>query len=135
MGIRSSQYQTQNVQTLEKFGWKLTDGKLKPPWFNGDQFPLLITRSRQGKQTDGCDADSESSDPDDGPPKKKPRAQTSIIKSKRIKQITRKKKKGLKKKSNDTKDKLLPPDNSAEEADEKLFSVANSSTAACNTSS
>ena len=61
----------QNVQTLdpEEFGWKLTDGELKPLWFNGDQFPPSITRRRQGKQTDGNDADSESSDQDDGPPK------------------------------------------------------------------
>ena len=61
----------QNVQTLdpEEFGWKLTDGELKPLWFNGDQFPPSITRRRQGKQTDGNDADSESSDQDDEPPK------------------------------------------------------------------
>ena len=125
----------QNVQTLdpEECGWKLTDGKLKPLWFNGDQFPLPITRPRQGKQTDGNNADTESSDPDDGPPKKKPRAQTSIIKSKKIKQITREKK-GYKKKGNDTKDKLLPPDDSGKEADEELYSVTNCSTAACNTS-
>ena len=49
--------------------------------------------------------------------------------------ITRKKKKEYKKKGNDTKDKLLPPDNSGEEADEELFSAINSSTATCNTSS
>ena len=62
----------QNVQTLdpEECGWKLTDGKLKPLWFNGDQFLPSITRPRQGKQTDGINADSESSDPDDDPPKK-----------------------------------------------------------------
>ena len=48
----------QNVQTLnpEEFGCKLTDGELKPLWFNGDQFPPSITRCRQGKQTDGNDA-------------------------------------------------------------------------------
>ena len=58
----------QNIQTLdsEEFGWKLTDGQLKPLW--------SVTGRIQGKQTDGNDADSESSDPDDGPPKKKPRA-------------------------------------------------------------
>ena len=34
----------QNVQTLdpEECGWKLTDGKLKPLWFNGDQFPRQL---------------------------------------------------------------------------------------------
>ena len=124
----------QNVQTLhsEEFGWKLTDGELKPLWFNGDQFPPSITRRRQGKQTDGNDADSESSDPHNGPPKNKTRAQPSIIKSKKIKQITRKKK-GYKKKDNDTKDKRLSPD--GEEVDEELLIVTNSSTAACNTSS
>ena len=76
-----------NVQTLdpEEFRWKLTDGELKPLWFNGYQFPPSITRPRQGKQTHGTDAESESSDPGDGPPRKKPRAQTSIIKSKKIK--------------------------------------------------
>ena len=49
-----------------------------------------------------------------------------------IKQITRKKNKGCKKKGNDTNDRLLPQDNSGEEADEKPFSATNS--AACNTS-
>ena len=33
-----------------------------------------------------------------------------------------------------TKNKLRPPDESGEEADEELFSVINSLTAACNTS-
>ena len=127
-------YYEQNLQTLhpEEFGWKLTDGELKPLQFNGDQFPPSITRRREGKQTDGNDTDSESSDPHDGPPKNKPRAQPSVIKSKKIKQITRKKK-GYKKKDNDTKDKLLSPD--GEEVDEELFIVTNSSTVACNTSS
>lgn len=46
------------------------------------QINLSITRRRQGKQTDGNDADSKSSDPDDGPPENKPRAQTFVIKSK-----------------------------------------------------
>ena len=34
----------QNVQTLdpEECGWKLTDGKLKLLWFNGDQFPRQL---------------------------------------------------------------------------------------------
>ena len=83
----------QNVKTLdpEEFGWKLTDGQL---WFNGDH--LL---RRQGKQTDSIDADSESSDLDERPPKKKPRAQTSIIKSNKVKQITRKKKRDIKRKA------------------------------------
>ena len=57
------------------------------------------------------------------------------MKSKKIKQITRTKKKWYKKKGNITNDKLLPPDYSGEEADEELFSVTNSSTAASNTSS
>ena len=56
----------------------------------------------------------------------KPRAQMPVIKSKKIKQITRKNKKGFKKKGNETDDKLLPPDDSGEEADEELFSVTNS---------
>ena len=105
--------------------WKLADGELKALWVIEDQFPPSITRCRQGKQIDGNDADSESSGPDDGPPKKKPRAKTSIIKSKKTKQVTRKNKKRYKKKGNDTKDKLLPHDES----------LTNSSTATCNTSS
>ena len=126
----------ENVQALdpEESGWKLKAGGLKPLWFDGDQFPSSSTTCRQGKQSDGNDIDSESSDPDDGPPKVKLRAQTPIIKSKKIKQITREKKKGFKKKGNETEDKLLPPDDSGEEAGEELFSVTNSSTAACNTS-
>ena len=40
-----------------------------------------------------------------------------------------------KKKGIDAKDKLLQSDDSGKEADEELFSVINSSTAACNTSS
>ena len=112
-------------QTLdpEEFRWKLTYCELKPLWFNGDQFFPLFIRCSQGKKTDGIDGDSENSDPDDGPPKKKPRAQTSIIKSKEIKQITKKRKKGYEKKGNDTKDKLLPTEDSGEEADEELFTV------------
>ena len=41
----------QSVQTFdpEEFGWTLTERELKPVWFNGDQFPLLITRRRKGK--------------------------------------------------------------------------------------
>ena len=118
----------ENVQALdpEESGWKLTAGELKPLWFDGDQFPSSSTTCRQRKQPDGNDADSESSDPDDGPPKMKPRAQMPVIKSKKIKQITRKNKKGFKKKGNETDDKLLPPDDSGEEADEELFSVTNS---------
>ena len=66
----------QNIQILdpEEFGWKLAGGQLKPLWFNGEQFPPSITRRMQRKKTDGNDADSESNDPDDAPPKKKPRA-------------------------------------------------------------
>ena len=118
------------IQTLnpEEFGLKLTDGELKVLWFNGDQLPPSITRRRQGKQTDGNDADSDRSDPDDRPSKSKPTVQTSLITSKEKKQITRKKKKRYKKKGNETKDKLLPSDDSSEEAYEELISVVNSST-------
>ena len=125
----------QNIQNFdpEEFGWKVTDGELKPRWFNGDQFPSSIAGRTQVKQTDGNNSDGETSDPDDGPPKKKPQAQASVIKSKKTKQITRKKNKGHKNKSNDTKDKLLPQNNSGKEADEKPFSATNSSTAACST--
>ena len=51
------------------------------------------------KKTDGIDGDSENSEKDDGPPKKKPRAQTYIIKSKKIKQITKKRKRDMKTKA------------------------------------
>ena len=80
-----------NIQNLdsEEFGW--ADGK--PRWFNGDQFPSLISKRTQGKHTDGNNADSESNNLDDGPPKKKPQTQASIIKSKKTKQITRRKNK------------------------------------------
>ena len=50
-------------------GCKLTDDKLKLLWFNEDRFRPSITRRRQGKQTHDNDAASESSDPEDGPPK------------------------------------------------------------------
>ena len=65
--------QEQNIQTLdpEEFGRKLTDGELKPLWFNGHQFPPWITRRTQGKQTDGNGTDSDDSDPDDAALKKK----------------------------------------------------------------
>ena len=45
-----------NVQTVdpEKCGWKLTDGELKPLWFNGDQFPpsllSLLTTNLNSKR-------------------------------------------------------------------------------------
>ena len=80
-----------NIQNLdsEEFGW--ADGK--PRWFNGDQFPSSISKRTQGKHTDGNNADSESNNLDDGPPKKKPQTQASIIKSKKTKQITRRKNK------------------------------------------
>ena len=123
----------QNVQTLdpEECGWKLTDGKLKPLWFNGDQFPPPITRPRQGKQTDGNKILKVVTQMT--VLLKRNLERRRIIKSKKIKQITREKK-GYKKKGNDTKDKLLPPDDSGKEADEELYSVTNCSTAACNTS-
>lgn len=47
---------------------------------------------------------------------KKPGVETTVIRSKKTKQITRKKKKGYKK-GKDTKDKLLSRGNSHEEAD------------------
>ena len=65
---------THSTLDSEEFGWKLTDGELKPLCFNDDQFLPSITTRRQGKQTDGNDTESKSSDPDDGPAKKKPRA-------------------------------------------------------------
>ena len=42
----------QNIQTFdpEEFGWKLTDGKLKPLWFNGDKFPCqLLDADKENK--------------------------------------------------------------------------------------
>ena len=70
----------QKLQNLdpEEFMWKLTDDKLLPLWFNANQFPPLITRRKQGKKTDGNDADSKTNDPEDGPPKKKPQAQRTV---------------------------------------------------------
>ena len=59
--------------------------------------------------------------------------QTTGIKSKKTKQITRKVKKGYKKKGNDTKNKLLPQDDGGREADEETFRATKSSTTASNT--
>ena len=42
----------------------------------------LLPEADKEKKTDGNDADSKSSDPNDGPPENKPRAQTFVIKSK-----------------------------------------------------